>query len=63
MITDPIIDELHAIREKIYNECKEKGISVEERHKNMRLPANMKRANLKPVKVNWQKLETHPANG
>ena len=28
MITAPIIEEIHAIREQIYNESKEKGMSV-----------------------------------
>jgi hypothetical protein len=37
MISDPIIEELHAIREQIYNECKEKGVSLSE-HAKKNLP-------------------------
>lgn len=56
MISDPIIEDLHAVREKIYNESKSQE-SLKERHKDLEIPAGMKRANLKPAKIDWNRLE------
>ena len=60
MISDPIIDELHSIREKIYDDCNAKGISSSERHKDLEIPKDLKKANLKPAKVDFSKVKTTP---
>jgi len=62
MITDPIIEELHAIREQIYNECKEQGISLTE-HARRALPLGFKYSNLKPSVTSLKKCQSPSAVG
>ena len=55
MITDPIIEEIHAIREQIYNESKEKGMNVLDYIK-QDAPKGFKYSNLKPTLTSLKKI-------
>jgi len=54
MITDPIIEELHAICEQIHNECKAQKISLTE-HAKKSLPPHFKYSTIKPSVTSLKK--------
>lgn len=54
---DPIIEELHNIREQILNESKEKGIPLLD-YINIGSAKDIKKSNLKPVVTTLKKLKT-----
>lgn len=53
---DPIIDELHDIREEIVNEAKSQGIPLHE-YLGKDLPSGFKSANIKPTEFDLSKLK------
>jgi hypothetical protein len=57
MIEDQIIDELHDIREKLVNESRAKGMSLTEYFKSKGIPEGFKKSDLKPAKLNKDKLK------
>ncbi len=56
MYTDPIVEELHDIRERMAKECKARSISLCDYLKEGPIPEGMKRAMLEPAKVDFSKL-------
>jgi hypothetical protein len=59
MITYPIIEELHAVREKIYNESKSKGMDLLEYIK-QDAPDGFEYSNLKPSVTSLKKRAVTP---
>ena len=57
MIEDQIIDELHDIREKLVNESRSKGMSLTEFFKSKGLPEGFIKSDLKPTKLDKNKLK------
>ena len=55
--SDPIIDELHDIREKMVQESKDLGIPLFE-YLGKNLPKGFKRANLQPQKIDFSKVKS-----
>ena len=57
MIEDQIIDELHDIREKLVNEARAKGMSLTEYFKSKGIPEGFKKSDLKPARLDKDKLK------
>ena len=56
MTNDPIIDELHDVRRKLVNDCHSKGMSLTEYFNSKGIPEGFKKSNLKPAKLDKEKL-------
>jgi len=59
---DPIIQEIHNTRERIHNECIERGISILEYLKGVKIPEGMTVSKLQPRKIDFSKIEALKAS-